>query len=136
MSGAQLRDVERAQVALHEAMDLALEHAAAGVDVEHKEGGSPVTAADREIDALLRARLVEDGDGWLSEESVDDHARLSCSRVWVVDPLDGTRAFVDGRTDYSVSIALLVDRQPVLGAVGSPANEVTVIGGPGLGLEV
>lgn len=136
MSGAQLRDVERAQAALHEAMDLALEHAVAGVDVEYKEGGSPVTAADREIDALLRARLVEDGDGWLSEESVDDHARLSCSRVWVVDPLDGTRAFVDGRTDYSVSIALLVDRQPVLGAVGSPANAVTVIGGPGLGLEV
>ena len=136
MTGAHLRDVERMRGALGDAMALALQHAAAGVEVEYKDGGSPVTAADREIDALLRERLVEDSDGWLSEESPDDHARLSRSRVWVVDPLDGTRSFVAGRSDYSVSIALLVDRQPVLGAVGSPANEVTVVGGPGFGLEV
>lgn len=136
MSGAHLRDFERAEQALHAAMQLALRHAAAGVEVEYKDGDSPVTIADREIDDLLRAELVEDGDGWLSEESEDDGSRLDRSRVWVVDPLDGTRSFISGRKDYSVSIALLVDRQPVLGAVGSPANGVTVIGGPGHGIEV
>jgi len=136
VSGAHLRDFERAERVLHAAMELALRHARDGVDVEYKEGGSPVTIADREIDELLREQLVEAGDGWLSEESVDDGSRLECDRVWVVDPLDGTRSFVSGRKDYSVSIGLLVDRQPVLGAVGSPANGVTVIGGPGHGLQV
>lgn len=136
MSSAQLRDLERAERALHVGMELALQHARAGVEVEYKDGGSPVTIADREIDVLLRRELVEAGDGWLSEESPDDGARLGCERVWVVDPLDGTRSFVNGRKDYSVSIALLVDGKPVLGAVGSPANGVTVIGGPGHGLQV
>ena len=136
MSGAYLRDFERAESALCAAMELALRHAADGVDVEYKDGGSPVTAADREIDQLLRAALVESGDGWLSEESLDDDARQSCSRVWVVDPLDGTRSFIEGLDDYAVSIALLVDRQPVLGAVGSPANGVTIIGGRGHGVVV
>ncbi|MFN3244478.1 MAG: 3'(2'),5'-bisphosphate nucleotidase CysQ [Planctomycetota bacterium] len=136
MSGAQLRDFERAERALHAAMELALRHARAGVEVDYKEGGSPVTIADREIDDLLRRELVEPGDGWLSEESEDEPSRLQRQRVWVVDPLDGTRSFVSGRKDYSVSIALLVDRQPVLGAVGSPANGVTVVGGPGHGVQV
>ncbi len=136
MSGAQLRDFEVAEEALHEAMALALRHAAVGVEVERKEGGSPVTAADREIDALLRDRLVSDDDGWLSEESPDDGTRLQRARVWVVDPLDGTSSFVARRRDYSVSIALLVDGQPALGAVGSPAHGVTVVGGPGHGVQV
>ena len=136
MSGAHLRDLERAELALDAAMALALQHARAGVAVEYKEGGSPVTVADREVDSLLRDALVEPGDGWLSEESEDEPARLGAERVWVVDPIDGTRSFVSGRRDYSVSIGLLVDRRPALGAVGSPANGVKVIGGPGFGLQV
>lgn len=136
MSSAYLRDLKRAEEALDAAMALALRHAAQGVEVEYKEGGSPVTVADREVDALLRDALVERGDGWLSEESVDEPARLGCDRVWVVDPIDGTRSFVDGRRDYSVSIGLLVGGRPALGAVGSPANGVKVLGGPGFGLEV
>ncbi|MGC6489016.1 MAG: inositol monophosphatase family protein [Planctomycetota bacterium] len=136
MSGPFLRDLERAEQALDAAMALALRHAAAGVEVDYKDGGSPVTVADREVDALLRDALVEPGDGWLSEESVDDPSRLQRDRVWVVDPIDGTRSFVAGRRDYSVSIALLVDRRPALGAVGSPANGVKVLGGPGFGLQV
>jgi myo-inositol-1(or 4)-monophosphatase len=136
VSGPFLRDFERAEAALHAAMETALRCASEGVEVAYKEGGSPVTSADRAIDDQLRAELVEPGDGWLSEESLDDEERLTCSRVWVVDPIDGTRSFVSGRKDYSVSIALLVDRQPVLGAVGSPANGVTVIGGVGHGVQV
>mgnify|MGYP003624656564 CR=1 FL=1 len=136
MNQATARDILRAQQALDEAMELALWHASRGVQAEQKEGGSPVTVADREIDQLLRAQLPEGSDGWLSEETPDDEARLSCSRVWVVDPIDGTRSFLAGRSDYSVSIALLVDRQPVLGAVGAPAQGMQVVGGVGHGVQV
>jgi myo-inositol-1(or 4)-monophosphatase len=136
VNGAQVQDFELAEEALHEAMALALRHASAGVETERKDDGSPVTVADREIDALLRDRLCTGDDGWLSEESPDDGARLQRARVWVVDPLDGTSSFVAGRRDYSVSIALLVDGQPALGAVGSPANGVSVVGGPGHGVFV
>ncbi len=135
MNQASARDILRAKQALEEAMDLARWHAERGVEAEYKEGGSPVTVADREIDQLLRTQLPEAGDGWLSEETPDDEARLSCERVWVVDPVDGTRSFLAGRSDYSVSIALLIDRQPVLGAVGAPAQGVQIVGGVGHGVQ-
>ena len=105
MNQASARDILRAKQALEEAMDLARWHAERGVEAEYKEGGSPVTVADREIDQLLRTQLPEAGDGWLSEETPDDEARLSCERVWVVDPVDGTRSFLAGRSDYSVSVS-------------------------------
>ncbi|MFK7738953.1 MAG: inositol monophosphatase family protein [Planctomycetota bacterium] len=131
--------------ALREAMQLALEYRDRGVEAEEKEGGSPVTEADRAIDRLLFASLIGSGDdggskatayGWLSEESADSDERLSRERVWVVDPIDGTRAFLAGRDDYSVSIGLLVAGQPVLGAIGCPARNVTVVGGVGRGVEL
>ena len=136
MSQATVRDILRAKQALEAAMDLARWHADRGVEAEYKKGGSPVTVADREIDQLLRKQLPEVGDGWLSEESPDDEARLACDRVWVVDPVDGTRSFLAGRSDYSISIALLIDRQPVLGAVGAPAQGVQIVGGVGHGVEL
>lgn len=133
---ADAQDLARARAALAQAMQLAREFRERGVAVEHKEGGSPVTEADRAIDRYLRSFLPFEGDGWLSEETPDDAERLDRRRVWVVDPLDGTRSFVAGRPDYSVSIALLVDREPVLGAIGCPPRGVTVVGGRGHGVEV
>ncbi len=127
-------DLAHARQALLQAMAVLRRHAATDVPFELKEGNSPVTAADREVDDLLRARLPRSGEGWLSEESDDDAARLSCGRVWVVDPLDGTRSFVAGRPDYSTSIALLQDGEPVLGAIGNPATGVVVVGAVGLGV--
>ena len=59
-----------------------------------KHGNSPVTETDLAVDALLKERLHRDGFGWLSEETEDDPARLSANRVWIVDPIDGTRAFI------------------------------------------
>src|ERR1700737_3244980 len=64
------------------------------IETEYKIGHDPVTEADRALDAVLRKELLRDGEGWLSEESVDDPVRLEKSRVWGVDPLDGTREFV------------------------------------------
>jgi myo-inositol-1(or 4)-monophosphatase len=133
---ADLADLAHARAALAEAMAVLRHHAIGAVPFDVKEGAGPVTAADREVDALLRAALPRQGEGGLSEESEDDPARLRCRRVWVVDPLDGTRSFVAGRPEYSTSIALVEDGEPVLGAVGNPAAGVVVSGGPGLGLEV
>lgn len=136
MTSCARGDLVRARQALAQAMQMAREYAMRGVRVEHKPGGGPVTDADRAVDRLLRETLPDGGDGWLSEESEDGPARLERRRVWVVDPIDGTRAFVAGRDDYSISIGLLVDRVPVLGAVGCPGRGLTVIGGLGFGVDI
>lgn len=128
-------DLDHAHEALLAAMDVLRRHALDEIRFELKDGSSPVTAADREVDDLLRARLPRGDEGWLSEESLDDGARLSRRRLWVVDPLDGTRSFVAGRPDYSCSIALVQDGEPVLGAIGNPASGVVVVGAIGHGVR-
>jgi myo-inositol-1(or 4)-monophosphatase len=87
------------------------------------QGDSPVTEADIASNELLQKHLVEPGDGWLSEESENDPTRLVARRVWVVDPIDGTRAFIAGREDWSVSAALAVDGRPVAAALFAPATD-------------
>jgi myo-inositol-1(or 4)-monophosphatase len=77
-----------------------------------KIGHDPVTEADRALDAVLRKELLREGEGWLSEESVDDPIRLQRSRVWVVDPLDGTREFVKGIPEFCVSIGFVENGRP------------------------
>lgn len=133
---ARERDLSRIADALAAAAAVLRRHAASPIGFTMKRGHGPVTEADHEVDALLRTTLPEPGDGWLSEETVDDARRLSCRRVWIVDPIDGTRSFVAGRPEYSISIALVEDGEPVLGGVCNPAAGVTVLGGPGLGLQV
>ncbi len=88
-----------------------------------KSGGSPVTEADVAVDTFLKIRLsgfVPEA-GWLSEETVDDARRLGRELVWVVDPIDGTRAYLSGNPDWSIAIALLAEGIPVLGVVYAPA---------------
>jgi myo-inositol-1(or 4)-monophosphatase len=86
-------------------------------------GDSPVTEADIAANDLLHQRLMSLGDGWLSEESENDPSRLSARRVWVVDPIDGTRAFIAGREDWSISAALVIDGRPVAAALYAPATD-------------
>ena len=128
MSG-RARDLERLRRALDAAATALRRHMGGKVAYTIKEGHGPVTAADRELDDLLRTMLPEPGEGWLSEETIDDPARLSCRRVWIVDPIDGTKSFVAGRPEYAISIALVEDGEPVLGGVCNPAAGVTVTGG-------
>lgn len=89
-----------------------------------KTPGSPVCDIDLAADALLRERLMEiDPEaGWLSEETADSAERLSCVRVWVVDPIDGTRDYVRGREGWAVSIALVEGGRPVIGVLDAPAR--------------
>jgi myo-inositol-1(or 4)-monophosphatase len=92
-----------------------------------KAGGSPVTEADVAVDAFLKVScaVAVPSAAWLSEETADDPARLSRRLVWVVDPIDGTRAFLEGHRDWCVCVALLADGEPVLGVVHAPALGVT-----------
>jgi myo-inositol-1(or 4)-monophosphatase len=90
-----------------------------------KSGSSPVSDADIAVDGLLKERLHAPTPdyGWLSEESTDDPARLARSRVWIVDPIDGTRAYLAGRKDWSVSAALVENGRPLIGIVYAPATD-------------
>jgi myo-inositol-1(or 4)-monophosphatase len=98
------------------------------IETEYKVGRDPVTEADRALDAVLRKELLRDGEGWLSEESVDDPIRLQRSRVWVVDPLDGTREFVKGIPEFCVSIGFVENGRPVAGGIYNPATDETFVG--------
>jgi len=86
---------------------------------------SPVCEADIAVNDLLRERLMGamPDYGWLSEESADDPRRLAARRVWVVDPIDGTRGFIAGRSDWAVSAALVEDGRPVAAALFAPATD-------------
>ena len=90
-----------------------------------KAGGSPVTEADISVDTFLKVRLSHalPEAGWLSEETADDHRRLGRRLVWIVDPIDGTRAFLAGNHDWSIAIALLSEDRPILGIVHVPAHD-------------
>src|SRR6202034_3110925 len=98
------------------------------IETEYKIGHDPVTEADRAVDAVLREELLRDGEGWLSEESVDDYSRLEKSRVWVVDPLDGTREFVQGIPEFCVSIGYVENGRPVAGGICNPATNEIFLG--------
>ena len=89
-----------------------------------KEPGHPVCEVDLAVDALLKARLgaIDPEAGWLSEETADDPGRLACERVWVVDPIDGTRDYLRGRGGWCVSVALVERGRPVIGVLDAPAR--------------
>jgi len=95
-----------------------------------------VTEADKKADDVLHKILLGDGEGWLSEETRDDPRRLACRRVWVVDPLDGTREFVERLPEWCVSIGLVEDGRPVAGGIYNPATEQLFAGSIETGLTL
>ena len=90
-----------------------------------KDGGSPVTEADLAVDKSLSKTLTSARPdyGWLSEESADDPARLSRSHVFVVDPIDGTIAFLKNRPHFTICTAVVVDGRPCYGAIYNPISD-------------
>lgn len=85
---------------------------------------SPVSAADLAVDTFLKTELgrLLPSAGWLSEETADDPARLDRGLIWVVDPIDGTRDFIRGRSGWAVSVALVSSGRPLLGLLVAPAR--------------
>src|SRR5437868_13207375 len=107
--------LDRIHSALEAARAVLSRLTAGAIETEYKIGHDPVTEADRSVDAVLRKQLLREGEGWLSEETVDDCTRLQATRVWIVDPLDGTREFVAGIPEFCVSVAMVENGQPVVG---------------------
>jgi myo-inositol-1(or 4)-monophosphatase len=106
--------------------EIALSYFRKAPDVWDKGSGlGPVTAADLAVDAMLRERLraARPGYGWLSEETADAPDRLSARRCFIVDPIDGTRAFIAGEPSWSHSLAVCEDGRPVAGVVFLPVKE-------------
>ncbi len=123
---------------VREAGALVLDFYANGAEVTWKGVNDPVTAADhaanqRLVDGLRRAFPT---DGLLSEESHDDMARRQRRRVWIVDPLDGTREFIDRIGEFSIMVGLAIEGAPVLGVVYQPVADRLYRGAPGLLAEV
>ena len=98
------------------------------IDSELKDGGDPLTAADTAVNEVLAKALRGGDEGWLSEESTDASGRLDRRRVWVVDPIDGTREFIDGIPEWCVSVGLVEDGVPVAGGILSPPNGNLIVG--------
>jgi myo-inositol-1(or 4)-monophosphatase len=109
-----------------------------GLKTWSKDGGSPVTNADLRVDELLRTQLgaARPDYGWLSEETADEPSRLSKRRLFVVDPIDGTVAFLKGKPYWAVSIAVVEDGRPVAGVVHAPEMGETFLAVAGGGATI
>ncbi|MFN8510724.1 MAG: 3'(2'),5'-bisphosphate nucleotidase CysQ [Deinococcaceae bacterium] len=129
----------------HFARDIALEagkmvlgYQKSGFSTEEKSPGDFVTTADKAASELTLNAIAKHfpEDGVLSEEKADDQSRLGHRRVWIVDPIDGTREFVNGTNDYVFSLGLVIDHKPILGVIYAPATEDVYIGLVGEGVSL
>lgn len=118
------KELEAACLIAKEAAALVRQYAGQTIKVEHKDGNEPVTEADRRASELIvsRLRAAFPDDAILSEEMADDGSRLHKERVWMVDPIDGTKDFIRGDEGYAVMIGLAVAALPKVGVVAQPAT--------------
>ena len=119
-------DADLLFTAVRDAGALGLELSKQNVRKWSKPDGSTVTEADLQIDAFLKARLHDTRPdyGWLSEESVDTPDRLSCKRLWIVDPIDGTNSFVNRTDGWCIGAALVENGHPILAALYQPQADL------------
>ena len=136
--------VDRGYRAVVDAVTVAADHALelwAGGKTQvrrwEKEPGQPVCDADIQVNQMLREQLtrIAPDAGWLSEETADNADRLSTPRQWVVDPIDGTRDYLNGKPGWAVSVALVEDGQPVFGILAAPARNELWIAQAGRGAQ-
>ncbi len=118
-------DLSLAIEAAREAGSLILNYYKADYEIRDKGYHNPVTTADNASDTRIKQILMEarPGYGWLSEETVDSKERLERDRVWVVDPLDGTKEFIEGVPHFVVSIALVENETPIVGILYNPVTK-------------
>lgn len=123
MTRAPTDELQRAVALTREAGGIAMRHFRRAHAAWEKAPGDLVTEADVAIDRFLRARLPEGDAAWLSEETRDDGRRLGAGRVWIVDPIDGTRSYANGKAEFAVSVALWDHGRTSLGIVFNPATD-------------
>jgi len=104
-------------------------------EIKEKSYHNPVTTADNEADDFLKKKLLDARPdyGWLSEETVDSKERLTKKKVWIVDPIDGTKEFIEGVPQFVVSIGLVDNGKPVVGILYNPATNETFYASHGCG---
>jgi myo-inositol-1(or 4)-monophosphatase len=134
--GSRAVDLNRISSTLFHVAQLVSRTDKNAVSVSRAKNGDPVTSLDREINQLIRNTLPNQNEGWLSEESRDDLLRLECRRVWVVDPIDGTRELIEGIPEWSVSIGLVEEQKVVAGGVLNPCTGEMFLGSAETGLKI
>jgi myo-inositol-1(or 4)-monophosphatase len=122
------KDLDRIVAALDAGGNIYRSSSTENVCVHKKKGGDVVTEAELQVNQVLFEMLVEDGDGWLSEEDVDNEDRLRCSRIWLVDPLDGTKEYVSRIPEWCISIALMEDGEFVAAGIFNPQTDELIYG--------
>ena len=125
----------RIQTALDAATAILRGYTPGNIKVGYKPGRHVVTEADHAVNDVLLKSLVRNGEGWLSEESTDDLTRLNQNSVWIVDPIDGTKEFVRGISEWCVSVALVEDGIPIAGGICNPATDELFLGSLHTGLQ-
>jgi myo-inositol-1(or 4)-monophosphatase len=128
--------LEHIRQALENARGILKEHTSGEIDVQRKSGGDPVTAADHAVNDMLRQVLPRGDEGWLSEETTDDLSRLGKKHVWVVDPLDGTKEFVQRIPEWCVSIGYVVEGRAVAGGILNPQTDELFLGAASSGVTL
>ena len=130
-----VKELNLAVRAAKEAGTIIMGYYKADYEIHDKGYHNPVTTADHAADSLLKEMLTESCPdyGWLSEETVDSPDRLSKERVWVVDPLDGTKEFIEGVPQFVVSIAIVENGEPVVGVLYNPVTKDTFAAAKGEG---
>lgn len=118
------QELETLREAVRRAGSHALKLASEGFETYIKKDRSPVTSADLAVNEILKEVLLTAfrGDAWLSEETPDDGRRFHSTRVWIIDPIDGTKYFMRGVPQYAISVALVESQQPIVAAVYNPAT--------------
>lgn len=121
-----------------EAGEVILKYYQSDYEIRDKGFQNPVTTADHESDKALREILTNayPDYGWLSEETIDSKSRLQKKKVWVVDPLDGTKEFIEGVPHFVVSIALVESGRPILGVLYNPVTKETFTAYKGMGARL
>ncbi len=131
-------DLNIAKEAAIEAGGLILGYFKADYEIKDKGYHNPVTTADHAADSRLKEILIsaKPDYGWLSEETVDSPERLTKERVWVVDPLDGTKEFIEGVPHFAVSIGLVENGTPIVGVLYNPVTGETFTAAQGEGAQL
>jgi myo-inositol-1(or 4)-monophosphatase len=119
------RELETARAAARAAGQVLLRYYGSAYRVAEKSADNPVTAADLEANEILKKTILGTfpADGWLSEETADSEERLGCRRVWIVDPLDGTKEFISEIPEFCVCIALVEDGTPRVAVEYNPVRD-------------
>ena len=118
------KELETAIQAAQEAGEIVMAYFRRSYAIHDKSPNNPVTTADLAANHKIREIICGafPDDGWLSEETTDSPDRLTKSRVWIIDPIDGTEGFIEGLPEFAVSIALVIDGVPIVGVLHNPAT--------------